>query len=531
MKRYFKHYLILSLIAILFFGSNNQGRAACEKQLSVDEIYADVPFAMQRIESTCFPNYEISIISCGAKSNSETLNTSAINNAIKKVHDHGGGRVVIPEGLWITGPITLLSNVDLHANRGAIIMFTKDKAQYPIISTNFEGEDTYRCQSPISARNAENIAITGEGIFDGSGDEWRPIKRDKIPTSQWAIMTKNKGVVSVDKKIWYPSESSARGASLSSRNFNIPQNLTEQDQWESIHDWLRPVMVSLIKCNKVLLNGATFKNSPSWCLHPLSCTNITIDDVKVFNPWYAQNGDALDLESCNKAIIINSTFDAGDDAICIKSGKDANGRKRGEACQNVVIKNNRVLHGHGGFTVGSEMSGGVKNIYVSDCSFLGTDVGVRFKSTRGRGGVVENIYIKNIHMINITNEALIFDLYYSNQSANDTTDSRIPLVTIETPIFRNINISNIACNGAGRAIFFNGLPEMKIQNVVIKNVSIINAENGGSICQADHITMDKVNITSNNQKEGIKVSNTNDLKINNTIYKNIGSEEKIVDLK
>jgi len=135
-----------------------------------------------------------------------------------------------------------------------------------------------------------------------------------------------------------------------------------------------------------VLEGATFKNSPSWCLHPLMCEDITLNDVKVFNPWYSQNGDALDLESCKNALVINCLFDAGDDAICIKSGKDKDGRERGIPCENVIVRNNIVLHGHGGFVVGSEMSGGVRNVYVADCTFLGTDVGLRFKSTRGRGG-------------------------------------------------------------------------------------------------------------------------------------------------
>ena len=193
----------------------------------------------------------------------------------------------------------------------------------------------------------------------------------------------------------------------------------------------------------------------------------------VINPWYSQNGDAIDLESCKNALIINSVFDAGDDAICIKSGKDEDGRRRGEPCQNVIVKNNTVLHGHGGFVVGSEMSGGVKNIYVEDCTFMGTDVGLRFKSTRGRGGVVENIYINNINMINIPNEPLLFDLFYGGKGAGEESEedllnrmkTSIPPVTEETPAFRNIHISNIVCRGSGRAMFFNGLPESITPNV------------------------------------------------------------------
>ena len=197
---------------------------------------------------------------------------------------------------------------------------------------------------------------------------------------------------------------------MACKDFNVPEGINTDEEWAEIHPWLRPVLLSIVKSKKVLLEGVTFKNSPSWCLHPLSCEDFTVNNIMVINPWYSQNGDAIDLESCKNALIINSVFDAGDDAICIKSGKDEDGRRRGEPCQNVIVKNNTVLHGHGGFVVGSEMSGGVKNIYVEDCTFMGTDVGLRFKSTRGRGGVVENIYINNINMINIPNAIVRFVL-------------------------------------------------------------------------------------------------------------------------
>ena len=247
--------------------------------------------------------------------------------------------------------------------------------------------------------------------MDGNGDTWRPVKKGKMTANQWKKLVDSGGVLDESGRIWYPSEGSIKGA-MACKNFNVPEGINTDEEWNSIRDWLRPVLLSFIKCKKVLLEGVTFKNSPSWCLHPLSCEDITINNISVSNPWYSQNGDALDLESCNRALIQNSSFDAGDDGICIKSGKDEDGRRRGEPCQNVIIRNNVVLHGHGGFVVGSEMSGGVKNIYVDNCTFLGTDVGLRFKSTRGRGGVVENIHINNINMINIPNEGLIFDLFY-----------------------------------------------------------------------------------------------------------------------
>ena len=252
----------------------------------------------------------------------------------------------------------------------------------------------------------------------------------------------------------------------------------------------------------------------------------------VINPWYSQNGDAIDLESCKNALIINSVFDAGDDAICIKSGKDEDGRRRGEPCQNVIVKNNTVLHGHGGFVVGSEMSGGVKNIYVEDCTFMGTDVGLRFKSTRGRGGVVENIYINNINMINIPNEPLLFDLFYGGKGAGEESEedllnrmkTAIPPVTEETPAFRNIYISNIACKGSGRAIFFNGLPEMPIQNINIDNIIVTDAKEGIVLSQADGVKINNVTIRTTKPSPTVNMKNVQNVTINGKSYENVGAK-------
>ncbi len=487
-----------------------------------DSIYADVPFKMPRVEQPAFPDRTVNITQYGAKGDGITLNTEAINQAIRNIHEQGGGKVVIPNGVWLTGPIELLSNVNLYTEQNALVLFTDDFNAYPIIETSFEGLDTRRCQSPIFARHAENIAITGQGTFDGSGDSWRPVKKGKMTASQWNRLVKQGGIVEND--IWYPTEGSLKGAKAC-KDFNNPEGIETDEEWNAIRPWLRPVLLNIVKSKKILLEGVTFKNSPSWCLHPLSCEHITINNVKVFNPWYSQNGDALDLESCNNALIINNIFDAGDDAICIKSGKDEDGRRRGEPCQNVIVKNNKVLHGHGGFVVGSEMSGGVKNIFVSDCTFMGTDVGLRFKSTRGRGGVVENIYIHNINMIDIPHEPLLFDLFYGGKGAGEETEEElagrmkadIPPVTEKTPAFRNIHISNIVCKGSGRAMFFNGLPEMPIENISVKDVVISDAQQGIVIRQAKNVVLENVDIQTPGQK--ITVKQVENVTINGEIFK------------
>ena len=473
----------------------------------LNKIYQDIPFDMPQVARPSFPDYTTDIVDWGAVSDGHTLCTEAINNAISHVASQGGGTVIIPAGLWYTGPIELKSNVRLHTEYGALILFTSDLDAYKIIDTSFEGLDTRRCQSPIYARNAHNIAITGHGTFDGCGEDWRPVKKSKVTSKQWKELLKKANITNEKKNIWYPSEESRRGAEAC-YDFNVPDNIHTDAEWESIKRWLRPTLLNFSACDTVLLEGATFKNSPAWCLHPLMCTHLTIDGVQVSNPWYAQNGDALDLESCRNVLVINSSFDAGDDAICIKSGKDADGRRRAIPCENVIIRNNTVLHGHGGFVVGSEMSGGARNILISDCSFIGTDVGLRFKSTRGRGGVVENIYIRDIVMTNIPEEPLLFDLFYGKKG-KATADS-IPPVSEETPIFRDIHIQDIVCRGAGRAMYFNGLPEMKIQNITIDNVAIINASSGIVINQADNV---KITNTTVEPAQGDVISLTGASKI------------------
>jgi polygalacturonase len=244
-----------------------------------------------------------------------------------------------------------------------------------------------------------------------------------------------------------------------------------------------------------------FENSPAWNIHPLMCENVIIDGIFARNPGYSQNGDGLDLESCKNSIIVNSLFDVGDDAICIKSGKDEVGRLRGRPTENVIVENCKVFQGHGGFVVGSEMSGGVKNVSVRNCQFLGTDVGLRFKSNRGRGGVVENIYISDIYMFNITTDSFLFDLFYGGKSASealadgDSTPTDEPLlpVTEETPVFKNIYVKDLVSRNARRAMFFNGLPEMNIENIHLEN-AFITARFGAEFSESKEITFRNVTV-------------------------------------
>lgn len=493
MKRAFQ---IITFLLILFFSGCIEKQP---KNFNGIDIYEGIEFEMPGVIEPVFPDYSVSITGFGAINDGQTLNSDAFSKAIADVSDHGGGRVVVPRGIWLTGPIVLKSNVNLHVQAGALVIFSKDKDLYPLIESNWEGLKTVRCQSPISGRNLENIAITGEGVFDGSGEVWRVVKREKLTGSQWEELVRSGGVLSEDGKTWYPSIGFIKGEEA--REELGPWWSDNLEDYQETRDFYRPVMVSLIGCEKVLLDGPVFQNSAAWCIHPLMCEHLTVRNIDVRNPWYSQNGDGIDIESCKNSVVHHCTFDVGDDAICIKSGKNQEGRKRGMPTENLIVKNCVVYHGHGGVTVGSEMSGGVKNMHVSNCTFIGTDVGLRFKSNRGRGGVVEQVYISNVDMINIPTIAISFNLHYGGLSPTDLLgqgngyemNTEVHAVTEQTPQFKDISIKNVTCKGALQAIFLQGLPEMNIENIHLENLTMESKK--GMICMdARGVTIKALNL-------------------------------------
>jgi polygalacturonase len=462
--------------------------------------YENIEFEMALVQEPSIPDNEVNIKDFGAVSGGQILNTEAFANAIDTVSKMGGGKVVIPAGIWLTGPILLKSNLQMHAEAGALIIFSTDKDLYPVIETNFEGLNTWRCQSPIYGKNLENISFTGKGIWDGSGDSWRFVKKSKLNDGQWKKLVASGGVVNEKNNEWYPSEQFKNA--MQNADQNVRLDLTTKEEFESIRDFLRPVMVSIQNSKRVMFDGPVFQNSPAWCIHPLVVEDLIVRNLTVRNPWYSQNGDGIDVESCKNVIIENSNFDVGDDAICIKSGKDKDGRNRGIACENLVIRSNIVYHGHGGVTIGSEMSGGVRNMHVSNCTFMGTDVGLRFKSNRGRGGIVENIYISDILMVNIPTFAISFNLFYGGKSESEMIENsekqevvRIEKVSEETPQFKNISIRNIEIKGAMQAVFLHGLPEMNLENIELSNM-IIEADKGFSVSDANGIKISNVKLSA-----------------------------------
>jgi polygalacturonase len=417
------------------------------------------PFPMPPVALPQFPAREFRLTDYGATGDGQSLTTMAFRQAIKACAAAGGGRVVVPAGTWLTGPIELLGHVDLHLESDALIQFTRDHTQYPP-----SGEKAASLTPPISANGQEDIAITGEGILDGAGDSWRPVKREKMTGTQWRDLLASGGVLSADGKIWWP------------------------DREEMNNDHLRPFMVSLADCRRILIQGVTLRNSPKFVFCPSHCSDLTLDHAHIFNEWWAQNGDGMDISACKRVIIYACTVNAGDDGICMKSsGTDPNG----PALQDIIVAGCTVYRAHGGFVIGSNTDGGMHDIFVSDCVFAGTDVGLRFKSNMGRGGLVDSIFIQDIVMEKIVREAVLFDTYYQDVPAGATRRTETP--TDKTPVFRDFYIRRIDCQGAATAISITGLPQMPITNISFDSVTI-RATRGLIATQARNINLHEVKL-------------------------------------
>jgi polygalacturonase len=491
-----KTTLLICTVMFCAFSCSNKTVGVVKNASDGKRTFAEMnlPFKMPEVQIPRFKTDTLNIVDFGAIPNTGDFCTKAINEAIKKCSGSGGGVVVIPAGLWTTGPIKMKSNVNLHTKNGAFISFSTDINQYELIESYFEGNKVIRCESPIMGVDLENIAITGEGIFDGNGTAWRPIKIGKMTDEQWKTLVSSGGVLSKDGKIWYPSEEALIG---NEQKDKLPKTPTVENM-KPYKQALRPVMVSLVNCKKLLLDGVTFQNSPAWNVNPLMCENLTLRNLTIRNPWYSQNGDGLDIESCRIGTVTNCRFDVGDDAICIKSGKDKEGRERAKPTELFVITDCVVYHAHGGFVIGSEMSGGVRNIFVKNLTFIGTDCGLRFKSVRGRGGLVENIWMEDIRMKNIPTDAINFNLYYFTKGAveDPVTGEMIvekETVSEETPAFRNMYFKNIYVDGAKQALKIMGIPEMPVENLQFKNM-VIRSDAGIQMNYASKIKFDNVDL-------------------------------------
>jgi len=447
---------------------------------TLNDYLAQAPFKMPAIAEPAFKSKMYNIKDYGAVGDGQTLNTTAFEKAIAACSSAGGGIVLVPPGLWLTGPIGLKSNVNLHTERGALVIFSTDHNLYPI--------QNGRTASPLYGNKLQNIAITGEGIFDGGGDTWRPLKKTKAAPALWNELTRAGGAVSTDGSMFWPTRQAMEGEDYL-KKLKGKKDLTPGDYLPA-RDFMRPTLLVITNSNNILIDGPTFKNSPMYVINPRFCNNLIIRNVTVNNEYYAQNGDGIDLSSCRNAVVFHCTVNAGDDGICMKSSHSGSKEAGDEALQNVVIADCIVYHAHGGFVIGSNTDGGMRNVYVTNCNFVNTDIGIRVKSARGRGGLVHDIYIDHIFMHDILNEAILFSTYYEDDKKLKNVE-----VNERTPRFRDFWMSHIYCNNAKIAISIIGLPEMPVSNLHFSDM-VISAKQPVMATEASDIDLKNVDIYS-----------------------------------
>ena len=439
MKKIFLLSLSLT-VCIVALASNNY-----------EKYYQGLPKPMTVVIAPIIPDNNISIIDCGGVGDGITMNTVAFQKAISKLNKLGGGHLIVPAGIYLTGLISLKDNIDLHIERNAMILFSPDKRDH------FKTEDgvTENKTTPgISASKRKNIAITGEGTIDGNGKWWRAVKRSKVSDTEWNQYKLMGGTVSEKGDLWYP---------FNLKHFdNIASSAEAQEN-------MRTHLIRLTDCENVLIQGVTVQNSPKFHIVPQRCNNVIIDGVTVRCPWNAQNGDAMDIGNSRNVLIVNNSIDAGDDGICMKGGAGKTGLEYGP-CENINIQDNKVYHAHGGFVIGSEFSGGMKNIFVNNNTFSGTDTGLRFKSAVGRGGTTEDIYISNIYMNDIKDDAIVFETTYWDNHVGAKKNEKAQNMEF-TPDFKDIHISNVICREARNGITAHGEKGM-IHDITIDNSTI-----------------------------------------------------------
>jgi polygalacturonase len=499
-----KSFLLLLLAAAPALAQAPAGARPAPAAHDVAWYTQHAPFAMPAVPDPVIPARTVSIKDFGAVSDGKTLNTVAFAKAIAACAQAGGGRVVVPAGTWLTGPIELKSSIDLHTEAGAKVVFTPDRTQYPLQAA---GKGQYEVTSPIWGNKLHDVAITGPGVFDGSGEAWRPLKKSKVSAAEWDRVVRSGGVLSADGKIWWPSHEALGGEALLKKLKSKP-DATEADYLPA-RDFLRPKMVVITNTKNLLLDGPTFQNSPMFVVNPKGISNLIIRNVQVHNDYSAQNGDGIDISASHNVVIYHCTVSAGDDGICMKSSGDRT--PDDPALTNVLIADCTVLQGHGGFVIGSNTDGGMRNIWVTDCRFVGTDIGVRVKSNAGRGGLVRDIYVDNIQMRNILHEAVLFDTSYEDVPAGKEKGSGLPVAATKVPDFQQFYLKNITCEGAETAMYFQGLPQQPVHDLHFDNVAI-TATKGVVAGDIRNIEFKNVRLTTQ-QQPAIPAAAAKDIKV------------------
>ena len=380
----------------------------------------------------------------------------AINKAIDACSKAGGGRVVVPEGTFNTGAITLKSKVNLHVEKGAVLQFVFQPELYPIVPTRWEGLDCYNLQPCIYAYKQNDIAITGEGTIDGGGENSTWWKWCGAPRYGWKQGEVGQNMGARARLLKYAED----GVDMKERQFTAK-------------DGLRPQLINTYDCDGVLIENVTLLRSPFWVIHPLLCKNVIVRGVHINND--GPNGDGCDPESCDGVLIENCFFNTGDDCIAVKSGRNNDGRLWNKPSENIIIRNCEMQNGHGGVVIGSEISGGCRNLFAENCKMDSPDLDrvVRIKTNTCRGGIVENIYARNIEVGQCGESVLKINLDYEPKEI--CCRGFVPTV-------RNINIENITCNKSKYGVLIVALDSVtNVYDINVKNCRFNGVEKGNKI--------------------------------------------------
>ncbi len=395
--------------------------------------------------------HEFIVSKFGAVADGKTDCTSAFRKAIAACAKAGGGRVVVPPGRYLTGPIHLTNNIQLHLTENAEIVFSdKPEAYLPPVFVRVGGVELYNYSPLIYARDCTNIAITGKGRLNGNGTNW------------WAWKGR-------ETREFF--EMAARGVPVERRVFGTPQAA------------IRPSFVCFISCTNVLLEGFGIVSGPNWTIHPVYCENVIIRGVTVAT--HGPNNDGIDIDSCRNVLIEHCVFDTGDDCVVLKSGYNEDGWRVGRPTENVVVRNCIFKRGHGGLVIGSEMSGDVRHVYAHDCIFEGTERAVRIKSARGRGGVVEHVYARNFAAKSVTRELVILNMDYSSGPGANASG--------KPPLYRNMCFENFTCAAGPTAMLIRGLPDSPVENIRFADFTVTST-GGVLISHATNLVFDRLQL-------------------------------------
>ncbi|GAC1701177.1 MAG: exopolygalacturonase PelB [Candidatus Acidiferrum sp.] len=411
----------------------------------------EVAGILARIKPPVFANRDFDITKFGAVANNKTDNTDAFRNAIAACNRAGGGRVVVPKGDFLSGALHLKSNVNLHIESGATIRFSRQPSKYPIVFTRFEGTELMNYSPFIYAFEQENIAITGDGTLDGNADAdhwWAWKKPPRLPSAGPVSATN-------DRELLF--QMAEKGVPVSKRVFGEGH-------------YLRPQFIQPYRCKNILIEGVTLLNSPMWQIHPVLCTNVTVRNLKINAD--GPNTDGCDPESCSDVLIKGCIFNTGDDCIAIKSGRNADGRRVNVPTQNIVIQDCHMNNGHGGVTIGSEISGGVRGVFAENCQMDSPklNIAIRLKNNAMRGGVLENIFVRNINVGQVADAAVAIDFYYEEGQAGQFT-----------PVVRNVSIEKVKTSRAKYAVYLRGFANAPIEKISFVDCDFEGVQQGSVV--------------------------------------------------